>query len=637
MIKEFKVSFAGSEYPCFYIDTKERAEAALNKMMESKEVFAADIETARLPQFAHIPEAALSPHTGEPRLLQFFTGKAAVVIDLYKTGFLPSLKKLFESRPWVAHGTRFDYAMLNKWYGVKYPDMHCTAIMARCCWQAMYPTFKSAKLGDVAKAIFKEDVIKKAGASDWSIPELTFEQIHYAAKDAIVLYRIYETLKGWIEKLGLSRCYNVYRKAQIPIAMMEINGLNFDVEHHKTNIVRWRQELADARDEIERITGIKIVTDAKLSDWLKANLPREVTELWPRTESTKDNAEWEDIQLSTSADSFVNFSHLEIVKPFSRFQKMKKLCTSFGMNLIEAVNPQTKRLHPGYTICGARTGRLSCSNPNFQQSSRDKEFRKGFIPTAGYEMVVADYSQIEVRIIAEYSKEEKMLVAFEKGIDIYVYTIAGLLGRNISSITDDQRQQGKALVLGRSYGLGRLKQAHYVKKNYGVTFTPDQNDAFFYGYRDLYPNIYAWQMQQVDNCVARRYTCFEALGKSNKLSEERHFGQSMNQPIQGTAASAMYLALIYSEEALRGTSARFLATVHDEIILECLPHDTANVKEILTREMIRAYHELLPSGRTLKNLVDPCSGPNWAWAKKPPKPEVVAVPKQQNFYGIELI
>lgn len=618
MIKEFKVDFAGSEYPAFYLDTRDRAEAAINRMLESKTLFAADLETAALPQFKHIPEAALSPQTSRPRLVQMFTGKACCVIDLFKTGELPSLKTLFESRPAVFHNMQFDFSFLRKWHDVQYPDLHCTAIMARCCWQAMYPTFKSASLKDVAKAIFKEDVIKKAGASDWSMPELTFEQIHYAAKDTVILYRIHEVLKEWMQKLGLNRCYEVYRKAEIPIAMMKLNGINFNVEHHKTNIIRWRGELADARDEVERLTDLKVVTPAKIGAWLKTNLPAEIAALWPRTESTKDTDDWEKVNLATNADAFVNFSHLDIVKPFSKFQKMSKLCTSFGMNLIEQINPATKRIHAGYTICGARTGRVSGSNPNFQQSPRDKEFRKSFIPTPGYELIVADYSQVEVRCIAEYSKEERMLSAYEKGLDIYKFTAAHLSGKSYASIGDEspERQSAKALVLGLNYGLGAKKFGHYAKKNYKVEgMTQEKAFEEVNKYHLLYPDLRAWQLQQVTNCVARRYTCFEALGKSNKLCEEKHFGASMNHPIQGTCASIMYLALIYSEKALRGTSARFLATVHDEIILECLPCDVANVKEILTRCMTKAYHELLPSGRTLNKLVDPTSGINWAAAK----------------------
>lgn len=501
------------------------------------------------------------------------------------------------------------------WYGVKYPNMHCTAIMARCCWQAMYPGFKSASLKDVAKAIFKEDVIKQAGASDWSIPELTYEQVYYAAKDVVIQRRIYDRLDEWIKKLNLTQCYEVYRKAQIVMSQMELNGIYFDTDSHRNNIVRWRQEMADARDEVESITGIKTITDTKIGDWLKKNLPQHVIDIWPRTESTKDNDKYEDQKLAVNSDALVNFAHIDVVKPFSNFQKKKKLCTSFGINLLNEVNPATKRIHAGYTICGARTGRASCSGPNFQQMPRDPEMRKVYIPSPGYEMMVSDFSQIEVRVFAEYSREEKMLQAFEKGKDIYKHTASLLLNKPYETVTKDERKHMKPLVLGLAYGLGGNKYGHYAKKNYGIDLSERQSKDIVWQYRNLYDSLYAWQLEQPVKCEANRYTCFAALGKSNKLPDDKFFGASMNHPIQSAAASIMYLALVFCEKALRGTSVRWLGTVHDEMILEYKPEERLFVREVLKTESIKAYHLIMQSERTLVNLVDPLFGNDWADSK----------------------
>lgn len=611
MKSKFQVDFAGSSYPALYINSRSQAEAVIDRMLESGGLIVADCETAALPQYQHIPDAALSPHLAKPRLFQMFTGKACVVLDLYKTGELPKLGVLFNTRPSVFHNLMFDYKMLKKWHGVNHPDMHCTAIMARCCLQAMYPNRRSASLRDVAKWLFKEDVIKKGGESDWSARELTYEQVHYAAKDVVILMCIYEKLSEYIDKLGLRRCYEVYRRAQLVISQMELNGIGFDIEHHKKNIVSWREKLADAREEVQRITGIGVITDTKIGDWLKANLPEDIIEIWPRTDKNPD-------RLSVSADSLVNFSHLEIVKPFSEFQKMKKLCTSFGMSLIDQVNPATKRIHSSYTICGARTGRVSCSSPNFQQSPRDKNFRKSFVAAPGKTLIVADYSQLEVRVIAEYAQEERMLQAYEKGLDIYRFTAAHLSGKPYKEIGEKstERQSAKALVLGLNYGLGAKKFSHYAKKNYDVNLSQEKAYTEVKKYQALYSNLKAWQEKQVNMCIANRYTCFERLGKSNKLSEEKHYGQSMNMPIQGTASSIMYLALIYAEKKLRNTSAQFLATVHDENIIECSIDEAEYVSQVTAECMTEGYSRLMPNARTLKNLVDPGIGADWSSAKK---------------------
>jgi len=615
MKSQFTVEFAGSSYPSFYLTQKSDAERAIAVMLESKEILAADTETAPLPQYRHIAEAALSPHLAKPRLVQMFTGKGAVVIDLYKTGEIESLGTLFNTRPSVFHNMNFDLKMLMKWHGVSYPDMHCTAIMARCCWQAMYPGFKSATLKDVAKALFKEDVIKQAGASDWSMPELTYEQVYYAAKDAVIQRVIYDKLSQWLEKLNLTKCYEVYRKAQIVLSQMELNGILVDKDAHRKNIVTWRQAMADARDEVERITGLRSITDSKISEWLKKNLEADLLAVWPKTESSKENDSLENQQLAVNSDALVNFSHLEIVKPFSEFQKYKKLCTAFGTSLLEQVNPATGKIHSGYTVCGARTGRASCSNPNFQNMPRDPKMRGVFTASPGYEMMVSDFSQIEVRIFAEYSREEKMLIAFERGLDIYKHTAALLLNKKYEDVTKKERTHVKPLVLGLAYGLGSSKYGHYAKKNYGVSLTLEESHDLVQQYRELYDHLYAWQLQQPAKCEASNYTCFAALGKSNKLSEDKYWGASMNHPIQSAAATIMYLALIFCEKALRGTSVKFLGTVHDEMIIEYKKEERNHVKKILTEQSIKAYHVIMQSERTLVNLVDPLWGDNWAEAK----------------------
>lgn len=608
MKKQFSVDFAGSSYPSIYIDNRVEAERAILRMLESKEILAADCETARLPEYSSDPDAALSPYLSEPRLFQFFTGKGACVIDLYKTGKLPLLKDLFESRPSVFHNKSFDCKVLLKHYGIKKMPIECTAIMARLCWCSMYPTYKSASLKDVAYAIFKQDVVKSLGKSDWSVPEITFEQINYAALDAVIQMRVYEKLKEWVEKLGLSKVYKLYSEAQNVICQMELNGISLDKEVHKCNIVNWRQRMADARDELESITGIQVITDQKIGEWLKKNLPEKVLDIWPRTEKNED-------RLAVGSDALVNFEYLDVVKPFSKFQKYKKLCTSFGMSLLDHINPATGKFHCSYSVSTVATGRLSCSNFNIQQSPRDPDFRKSIIPSAGYKMVVADYSSVEVRCIAELAKEEKMLEAYEKGFDIYKFTAAHLNSKSMDMVTKLERQGAKALVLGLLYGLGSKKFSFYAKKTFGVEISEENAHIEVQKFRALYKSLRAWQLNQVDKCQANRYMAFTTLGKSRKLTEENYYGASLNMPVQGTCAEIMLLAMIYVHRNLEGTSGRVIACVHDELVCEAKEEDVDKVKDVLNTQMALAYHRILPSGRTLKNLVEASSGSNWSEAK----------------------
>lgn len=605
MISDFTITYDGQDYPSFYVDTKARAETIIRQLLKKDGILAADTETAGAPEWQHLPSAALSPHLASPRLLQLFTGTGAVVIDLWATGKI-DLKTLFESRPSVFHNLSFDYKMLRQHYDVRNVDMHCTMIMARCIWHGMYPDVKSAKLGDVAAALFGEKVNKKAGYSDWSVKELTFEQIKYAATDAILQMRIYEELTKFIDKLGLRKVYNLYRKAQITLCGMELNGIHFDALQHKKNIIKWREELVDAKEEVQEMTGLKEITNAKVGKWLETSLPPAALAVWPRTETGV---------LQTDANAFVEFSYLDIVKPFSRYQKLKTLTSSFGMNLLEKINPATGKIHPNYNVAGAKTGRLSCSNPNIQQMPRDVRIRSAFKPTDGYVMVVADYSQVEVRCIAEFSNDEKMLEAYEEGLDMYAYTAAALNHKDISQVTKPERQQAKALVLGLNYGLGAVKFRHYAKKGYEVEMSEDESVDVVAAYRKLYSTLRKWQYGQVDRSVAANLTAFSRLGKSRKMEEGKHFCASMNHPIQASCAEIMLAALVLAEHNLEGTSGKLLASVHDEIVAECLPEDVTEVETILADSMVEAYLFILPSGRTLKNLVEPSHGLNWAEAK----------------------
>lgn len=604
--KDFNLDFAGSTYPVFVVETSSRAQEVLSRLCQKKSVIACDLETGALPEWKDIGRAALSPFLAKPRLLQVFTGTGCVVFDLWKTGPL-DLSALFRARPSVFHNVTFDYKMLARHHEVRAPDMHCTCIMARCVFHAIYAEDVGADLGNVCKTILGEDMNKRAGASDWSVPELTFEQIQYAAMDVVVLMRLYEKLSEYIDKLGLRRVYELYRRAQIVISDMELQGIEINSDAHRINVIRWREELKDAQDAVTEMTGIPRITDKELSEWLEKNLPDNIRDIWPVTEKAG--------KLATDAHTFADFSYLPIVKPFSKFQRLKKLTTSFGMNLLAMRNPATGKLHPTYRVAGARTGRLSCTEPNIQQSPRTPDFRSIFIPSPGKTMVVGDYGQVEVRCIAELSGDTKMLKAYQEGLDIYRYTAANLNSKPMDKVTKEERQASKALVLGLNYGLGAKKFSHYARKGYGVEVAQGEAEALVGAYRELYSGLRSWQMRQVDICPMRKFTAYSAMGKSRKMTEDNYYGACMNHPVQGSCAEIMLLALLYSAKAFEGTSAKLLASVHDEIVLECDPVDVEWAEKTLADSMTKAYLEILPSGRTVRNLVKPTHGINWAEAK----------------------
>lgn len=609
----FKIQFKNESYTAKFItNTKDAVQAFKLLLRSSARVFACDLETACLPQYKHIEEAALSPHMACIRLMTVFEGNIAYCFDFFKFDnekIRPFLQTFMETKRTCFHGAVFDYKMLYHWFKVREVDMHCTRIMATAVFQAVYFEFKKADLKSISWTLLQYRMNKDAGKTDWSKP-LTFEQVVYALRDSIAGYKVYKKLVKHVKDLKQDKVYKLNKLAQLPLAEMEYNGIGFNKKDHQENVAIWRKDLVKAASVISKITKIAHVTPAKMGKWLDTNLDKDTKAIWPKTPTGK---------FKTDVDTFVDFDFLAVVKPFAEFQKLKTLTSRSGRNVIEHINLATKRIHPSFKVFGAATGRLSCSNPNVQQATRKDEFRKCFIPAEGMTFVIGDYSQIEVRIMAEYAREEKMLRAFELGYDIYEAVAAEMLHKDIKAVTSEERKKMKPLVLGLQYGLGINKYNHYAKKQYGVVLKEGEGADQVYKYKRIYHKVTRWQEKQVEICPTKRFRCFTKLGKARKLTEETFYGACMNMPIQGTAAEVQQLALVYMWRERNFTDPllfKFIATIHDEIIVECLAENIIKVQKLMKRCMEKAYIEIMGKDvRTLRNLVNPKSGNSWFDAK----------------------
>lgn len=614
--KDFTITFGANQYPAHYITDYVVARDAITKLEDTTGVLGIDTETAPMPQYAHIYQAGLYPHYSTIRLLQVFDSKESYVFDLHalakQKDNLPGLFVPFLSNHrFIAHNALFDYQFLLN-FGVYQMDIGCTLIAAKLIQHAVYPTDEGlgAGLDVLVKQILKIDISKQVQASDWGVPDLTFEQIEYAALDPICCYLLAEKLALGIKKYGLQKIYNISKAAQYSIATMELNGIALDVPKLRDMIASWKTELIKAKKEVLKLTGLESLTAHKLGEWLVQNLPPGVAAVWPRTETGK---------FSTDSNTFAEFSHLEVVKPFSEYQKLEKLCTSFGNRLITQVSQATGRLHPRYKICGARTGRLSCSAPNCQQMPRDPEFRKNFIAAKDNVFVVADFSQIELRIAAEVSKDPAMLKAYKEGIDIHALTASRIVKKPIAEVTKTERQLGKALSLGLLYGLGPEKFVHYIKKGYGISISTNEAAEAVEDWRSLYCKFREWQTEQANKCNLSLKVVTPS-GKVRKLNEDNCYGAGLNTPIQGAAAEIMLLSLTRVQRALDEQHtcvlAKLIASVHDEIIVECCELHKLEVAQLVEHQMTRAYLDVFPNAETTLNLVEAHYGANWAEAKK---------------------
>lgn len=600
--KSFFVRFLNEKFETHYIKTSETAQIHLKRLMNLSCLFGLDTETCG--RFGKHPDEGLSPILGKVRLIQIFDGGRSYLFDL---NYLDSsvLEEFLKTKKFIAHNALFDLGMLQG-SGFIVPEIGCTLLASRILMHERYAKDfgLSVSLRAMVELLYKDDVLKVLQNSDWSKPNLTFEQLQYAALDAVCTLKIAEKVGRKIISKKLDRIYGLYRKSQHPISEMEFNGIGFDIEAHRHFMELSRVRMFAARKKVLDITGIESITPHSISAWLRTKLADGTISHWPATKTGK---------LSTSQGTFEEFSHLDIVAPILEFNEQAKLLSTFGPKLLTFVNPVTKRLHTRYNIAGARTGRLSCNKPNIQQMPREKEFRNLFIPARGNVLVCADFNQIEVRVAAEISGDEAMKKIYRRGADIYKETAAKILKKPLVSITKGERQCAKAIILGSQFGLGAKKFSRYAKANYGVTDIDEEKaEEFIEAYRETYPVFRQWQIDQTKACE-KSLKATTVLGKTRALEKDNYYGQALNHPIQGTAAEIILAALVTFHKR-KEKSSLLVACVHDEILVEAPEEKAEEVSALLSSCMVEGFREIFPYG-VLTGLVEVKTGHAWGEAK----------------------
>jgi DNA polymerase I-like protein with 3'-5' exonuclease and polymerase domains len=598
----YKTYFKKEEIPFVYCTEKVEARRIIGSLMQKYPtdwVFGFDTETAPQEKYLKYPQAGLSPHLNRVRLIQIYTGKGSVVFDIFKIGTTDIFKSFFETYRFVAHYGVFDLKVLYS-NGIKDVDLDCTMLMFQNLVHAKQPTDAGTRAGlaHITEGFFGIKVSKANQSHNWEIEELTYEQVEYSALDAVYVKRVYDTLLPALKNKKIYKYYLMCKKLQHVVAEMETEGIKLSRKLHTKHVDQWREELFEAKKELMEMTGLKKITAHTIADYLEKNLGSDYLDIWPRTDTGK---------LKTDAQVFSEFKHLEIVEPFSKFKELSKLTTSFGMNLLKYINPETSRIHPSYKICGARTGRLSCVQPNLQQMPRRVEIRKSFRPKKGYVFVSADYSMIELRVIAELSKDKEMLKAFRNGEDLHTVT-ASAISRS-KNPTDEQRQVAKCANYGFIYGLGYNGLILQAKKLFGINLTMDEAKHIKDSFGDKYFGVATWQMKQAKSAQHSK-EIRTPYGKLRKLAPDQCYGAAMNTPVQGGAAEVIFLSLIYLKEMRNGIPFKIISCIHDEIMLECPKKYSKEVAKILEDAMVKGYKHLFPKGVT-KGLVDASTGKSW--------------------------
>lgn len=625
-MKQIKASFNDAGFIIAYSKDPNEQRVFVNRLSgSSAKAFGLDIETGKASDH---PEAGLDPHLSFIRLIQVFDNEANVsyVFDLLDTEIIPELKSFLESSRFIAHSAGFELKhFLHK--DIELGSIDCSMLLSQFVGIAEVSPFEPDEidaededreptryrlkggysLENLIGVYFGVSVSKEEQKSDWNQEELSSKQILYAGLDAVLTYKLAKEVSKKVKSYRMVKAYSVYRDMLKVIADMEYRGSYVSKTLHNRLIREWEEKKYIAEKECEKhFSGRNLRSPKQLSEWVEEEASESKRKYWPRSEKS-----------GMYTFNRVKVAHLMPYAPLDalfNYKKYATLLSTFGESLQRKINPVTKRLHCSYTIGQTRTGRLSCRQPNLQNMpARDGSFRHIFKAPKGRVLVVADFSQIEIRVAGELSGDPVIRKAFRDGVDLHKLIVSEVSDKPIEEVTKEERQLGKAINFGLQFGMGAKKLSQYATVNYGVHLSEEDAQKAWNAYHTKYKVYSQWANLQREKAKATGYTR-TPLGKMRKLEESEVYTKAVNTPVQGGAAEVLFLTMVGLRRRLRGIDAFIINTVHDEIIIECAKGLEEKVKTLLTQSMQAGLRALF-KGASLNGLAEAAIGKDWAEAK----------------------
>lgn len=415
-------------------------------------------------------------------------------------------------------------------------------------------------LGELATHFLGIDLPKDQQTSDFS-GQLTEDQLLYAAKDAAILVKLRGVL---IQELKVNKLIEVARvefTCAYAIAHMEYFGIHVNSKKLKELTEIKEAKRGELLEKLYPYIGYPTVQvglfEEKKESHFNPNSNKQVMEILHKEGIEVD---------TTSKYALSHYLDHPFVSLLMEYRHVEKELTSFLHSIPDQLDHYTSRVYPHYGQNGAYSGRMSCGNPNIQQVPRGREFRECFDAPEGRALVIADYSQIELRVIAEFSKDQRMISAYQKGEDLHRLTASLVLQKEISQVTKEERQAAKAVNFGLVFGMGAAGLKGYAADTYGAQMSIEEAELFRKRYFQAYRGVNRWQ-QQIRNQLPS--TSRTLAGRKHTYSDDAGLSGRYNTPIQGTAADILKNALGMLHEVIIGTSTSIVAVVHDEIVLEC--------------------------------------------------------------------
>ncbi len=413
----------------------------------------------------------------------------------------------------------------------------------------------------------------------------------YAAEDADITLRLKEVLYPAVVAEGLEELYFTIEEPMIRVLLdMELAGVKIDTEALAIYAKELNEKLIALEQEIRTLTGeatLNINSPKQLGDVLFAKMKIAAK---PKLTKTK--------QFSTDEEYLQGFAkEHHVVELILEYRGVKKLLSTYVEALPELVNRHSGRIHTSYNQAVTATGRLSSTNPNLQnipiRDALGRPIRAAFIPTdSDHAILSADYSQVELRLMAHLSGDEALLEAFANGEDIHSATAARLFSKSIEEVTSDERRKAKTANFGIIYGISAFGLSQRLD------IPRAEAKAIIDGYFASYPAVREYMDSAIESARndgfvttlfgRRRY--LRDITSRNAVARGLAERNAINAPIQGSAADVMKLAMVAIWRRFRteGIASRMVMQVHDEVVVDVLRTEESRVRQIVTEEMERA-------------------------------------------------
>ena len=596
-----------TEHDYQLVDTREKQEALLEKLLNSKEV-CFDTETTGLDaNQADLVGISFAVKTGEAWYVPVPADReeTQAIVDIFRP--------LFESESITKIGQNIKYDMLIlKWYGVEVNGaLLDTMVMHYLLEPGLRHNMDYLAENLLSyKPVSITSLIGKKGKNQKSMRSLPVEDvIDYACEDADITLQLKEVLAPDLAKEEkLQKLYNDIEGPLIRVlADIEFEGIRIDSDYLRKYSHELAEQIVALNDKVQEEAGVpfNLASPKQVGEVLFDHL--KIPYRWRKTKSGQYSTDEE--KMSEVAKDF------PIAADILRFRGLSKLRSTYLDALPKLVNPKTGRIHSSFNQTVAATGRLSSKNPNLQnipiRTAEGRRVREAFIPRdEQHILLAADYSQIELRLIAEISGDEAMMEAFQTGQDIHRATAARVFDTPYDEVDRDQRNKAKTVNFAIIYGAGATNLSQQL------AISRAEAKDLIATYFDRYPGLknymedtrqFARDNGYVVTLMGRRRQLRDINSKSS-LARSNAERMAINTPIQGTAADMIKVAMINVQKAFEAANvqSKMILQVHDELVFDALRSELDLIKPIIQEQMVNALPNL-----KVPILVEMGTGENW--------------------------